>query len=428
MLHLPMPVGDYEWVEDVEAWNFKEIDPEGTHSYFMDVDISYPEELFHQHRDYPLCPETSDLDFNFLSPFNRRLYRKSHPAESEKKSYKARKLMATFNPRTHYVSHLRNILFYIEQGMVVTKVHRACKFKQSAYLKEYISLVTKLRAESKSAFAIRLFKLFANALYGKTIENVLLYTEVSLCQTRKALQNRVLGSVDLVNVQVINENLTAVIRKPKKVTMSKLYAVGASILECSKWFMYDVHYNVFKKYWGSGLTLIYSDTDSFFYKIKTNNLLLDLTNLKHHFDFSNYDAVHRLFDGSNRNQVFKFKDECKGRTAIVHFVALRPKVYCFKSQSLIESNEEISVKKVCKGLKASSIQNGLCFEDYLQTLHQTVPIYRSFYNFRSKKHQITTVLQRKKALDAMDTKRWIYDCGIHTDPHGFTHSGTCPFC
>ena len=72
--------------------------------------------------------------------------------------------------------------------------------------------------------------------------------------------------------------------------------------------------------------LLYSDTDSFIYAIKTDDVYLDLKKIKADFDFSNYDEDHFLFEDTNKKVVLKFKDETDGKP-IREFIALKPKLY-----------------------------------------------------------------------------------------------------
>ena len=77
------------------------------------------------------------------------------------------------------------------------------------------------------------------------------------------------------------------------------------------------------------LELLYSDTDSFIYAIKNENVYADLQKLSDSFDFSNYPSDHFLFSNVNKKVVLKFKDEAAGKT-IEEFITLKPKLYSLK--------------------------------------------------------------------------------------------------
>ena len=68
--------------------------------------------------------------------------------------------------------------------------------------------------------------------------------------------------------------------------------------------MLEFHYNVMKKQ--TNCVLLYSDTDSFIYKLKSKNFYDDLEknlDLKNHFDLSNFPTEHKLYDRSNERVV-----------------------------------------------------------------------------------------------------------------------------
>ena len=59
--------------------------------------------------------------------------------------------------------------------------------------------------------------------------------------------------------------------------------VGATILDLAKRFMFQFHYQKMKP--NRNLELLYSDTDSFIYAIKTDDVYRDLVKIKADFDF-----------------------------------------------------------------------------------------------------------------------------------------------
>ena len=212
-------------------------------------------------------------------------------------------------------------------------------------------------------------------------------------------------------------------KKPNTIQLKKPLAVGFAILELSKLFMYK-SYDKFKHHFGSkNLELCFSDTDSFLFNVKCNNLVKELKSLKHMFDFSKYEKEHELYDNSRANHLFYFKDELKGQSAITEFIGIRPKCYSMKVKDL--KTKDTYIKKICKGLKKSSINNQLTFVDYENCLNKAILIYKSFNHLKSKNHQISTSYQRKIALSAMDTKRYVLSCGKCTLALGSSQNKKC---
>ena len=56
--------------------------------------------------------------------------------------------------------------------MKVERINRVLLFVQYPWLKPYIEFNTDMRKEAKNSFKKDLFKLFNNAIFGKTMENV----------------------------------------------------------------------------------------------------------------------------------------------------------------------------------------------------------------------------------------------------------------
>ena len=231
--------------------------------FIFEVDLEYPRSLWKSHNDYPLAPETVKID-------------------------KTQKLISSFHPKKHYVLHYKNLKQYLEEGMILKKVHHGLKFVQSPWMEPYIRKNTDLRKEAKNAFEKDFFKLMNNSVFGKTIENIRKRQSVEIMVDRKkALKLSSKPNFDLVTI--FDEHLVAVHMKKTEVYFNKPIYVGQAILDLSKTLMFDFHYNYIRKKYGNKAELLFTDTDSLMYLIQTDDFFLDVKkDVKKKFDTSDY--------------------------------------------------------------------------------------------------------------------------------------------
>ena len=86
--------------------------------------------------------------------------------------------------------------------------------------------------------------------------------------------------------------------------------VGFTVLELSKWMMYDFHYNFIKKNFNA--ELLFTDTDSLTYETKSENVYKEFYKWKNLFDLSNYSKDSTFYDDTNNKVVGKMKVEYGG--------------------------------------------------------------------------------------------------------------------
>ena len=83
------------------------------------------------------------------------------------KDFTSTKLAPNFLPKEKYVVHLRNLQFYLSEGVVLKNIHRAISFRQEAWIAPYIAENTRLRQLATDEFERDYFKLLNNAFFGK---------------------------------------------------------------------------------------------------------------------------------------------------------------------------------------------------------------------------------------------------------------------
>ena len=77
-----------------------------------------------------------------------------------------------------YSFHIKLLQFYINLGVIVTKVHTIVDFSQKALFANFVEYCAERRKEATLAddeFRRKLYKSFPNQLYGKTLQNDLAY-------------------------------------------------------------------------------------------------------------------------------------------------------------------------------------------------------------------------------------------------------------
>ena len=114
----PLPVGDFKWMDEKELENWKDF------PCILEVDLEYPRELRVLHNDYPFAPERLKIN-------------------------NVEKLIPNLWDKKKYIVHHENLKLYEELGLKIKKIHRGIKFREEPWMKSYIELNTRLRANGK---------------------------------------------------------------------------------------------------------------------------------------------------------------------------------------------------------------------------------------------------------------------------------------
>ena len=370
----PLPVGGFEWINEEELKNWE------NGGCILDVDLEYLKDLHDVHNEYPLAPERLMIN-------------------------KVEKLIPNLNHKTNYILHYKNLKQYLSLGLKLKKIHRGIKFNERPWLKDYILLNTDLRTNGTTNFEKDFFKLMNNSVFGKTMENIQNRVDVRLVTNPDDL-GKLAKKTHFDRANIFTEKLVAFHMHKTTINLNKPIYLGMSILDLSKTLMYDFHYNYIKEIYGSQANLLFTDTDSLCYEIKTQNFYKDISkSIANWFDTSNYPKGHELQSDKNKKVIGMMKDEAGGKQ-ISEFVGLRSKLYAYK----IHEREE----KKCKGVKKSVVKNQISLEDYKNCLFTEEGQQRPMNTFRSRKHTIYTKWITKIALSANDDKRIICRDKINT--------------
>ena len=151
------------------------------------------------------------------------------------------------SPKTAYVIHLRNLQFYLSQGVVLTNVRRVIRFRQEAWMAPYITENTRLRQAAVDKFEKDYYKLLNNALFGKTMENVRKRVKIVLVNKGRSHAWQTSKTPTFKRFEIFDENLVGVEVAQTTITLDKPHLCWASLsLELSKLLMFKFHYEVMK--------------------------------------------------------------------------------------------------------------------------------------------------------------------------------------
>ena len=406
-----LPVGEFKWVDNkhfgtiIKYLREDELDDSDL-GYILEVDIEYPEEKHDYYNDFPPCAENIQISSNMLSPYASEIADKFKLNVNSK----IQKLCPNLLNKTNYVIHYKNLQQALDLGLIVTKVHRVLKFKQSCWLKPYIDFNTKMRTKATNNFEKDFYKLMNNSVFGKTMENVRNHVDGRLVNDEKKLKKLISKPSYKGNPIYYSKEYCYVEMHKLKVELNKPIYVGLSILEISKTLMYDFHYNYIKNKYNDNAKLLFQDTDSLTYHIKTEDLYQDFFNDKKLFDFSDFPTDNKFHNNENKKVIGKMKMEELNKP-IAEFVGLRSKMY-----SVLFDNEK--EKKTAKGIKSSVKDNEITHEDYRNVLTEKIQMKINQNTIRSNKHEVHSISQTKISLSCYDDKRYLKDDGISSFAYG----------
>ena len=361
-----LPYKGFKWVDPNSNWY------KNGKGYLLDVDVEYPKHL--DHSDFPFLADRMNLSG-------------------------VTKLVPNMLDKKNYVVHYKTLKQALDHGLKLIKINRILEFDQKPWLKGYIDLNTNLRTKATSEFEKNFYKLMNNAVFGKTMENIRNHKNFKLVTTERKYSKYV-SKPNFKSAIRFTEDLVGLDMGKTELVMSKPIYVGQAILDLSKIIMYEFHYDYAKTKWNN-IKLLYQDTDSLIYNIKTEDFYEDISqDIASRFDTSNYTVDRPLPMGINKKVISLMKDEMGGNI-IKEFVTLNPKVYAYK----YIKDDVVNIDKKCKGVKRSVVLNNISFNDYIHTLNTNENKIVKQNLIRSNNHNIKTIVEKKRAFSTKNDKR-----------------------
>ena len=160
--------------------------------------------------------------------------------------------------------------------------------------------------------------------------------------------------------------------------------------------MFEFHYNYIKS--KTDAKLLFTDTDSLVYEIKTIGVYEDFYRDKSLLDFSDH-PLSKFFDPVNKKVTGKMKDELKGRI-ISEFIGLKSKMH-----SLISVDDE-------EVTKAKRVNKKIRHKEFVVLFNEKV-IRHNIKRIQSKLHRTGTYDVFKISLPGFDDKRYVLDNGVN---------------
>ena len=168
-----------------------------------------------------------------------------------------------------------------------------------------------------------------------------------------------------------------------------------------------------KPKYGCNAKLLFTDTDSLCYEIKTGDIYQDMLQDIDLFDTSEYGQNHPLYSLANKKVIGKMKDETHG-IPIQEFIGLRPKMYSI----LFTENDKLVEKKTAKGIKKSVTKRKLRHANYKECLFEKRQTMVNMNQIRSERHEIYSIKLNKIGLSPYDDKRYILNNRMSTLAYG----------
>ena len=343
-------------------------------------------------------------------------------------------------------------------GCELTDVHNVIQYSQKPFFKPYITHCINQRKRHHDSHVMKnLYKLLANALYGKTIQSDRKYNTFNKIVHKDHL-NKDIADPKFKSATLVGKDAYHVKKNKSQITLSSPIYIGAIVLQKAKLKNFVFHYNVAKpsgsefpldqiicldedrpyimksREYIKSVDLVYCDTDSLAYEITMNekckgySLDFIYTHLfpSRYMDRSNFVSLSK--DGNyEAGDLGLLKSEISDNV-VEEGIFLAPKVYSIMSHPIDLDNtlskkldsSKTKVKRAVRGCPNKIVAKQFPHNQFYRILHgEKCPNVHSYHIAYNRKFRTMVTEKRTKIpLALYDNKRYWTD--VNTS-FGYNH-------
>lgn len=325
MMNFKFPVSDYEKINESEFKNFTNdfilsLPPNGDYCYSFDIEAEYPKHLHDLHADFPIMPRRRNIHFDEMSEFNR----------DNIENFGTNTQLCVTLEKFEGAVDFRLLQFWIKRGITEFKIRRIFKSKQEFVFKTFMktNYDRRLTAKREKNTALNeTIKLTTNSVFGYTCKKEFEKKQFMIwSKPSKELERHLSNSCGIdPDITPDEKHLVTCKQSTKaKSVITSPYQIGFTILQLSKLALYEFFYAM-KDFYGDNIHLLYTDTDSLYVEIKTDDVFEDFQN-------------QTLASFVSQDEAGKFKIDVSDDSIITEFVAISAKMYSYSTDT----------KEVCK--------------------------------------------------------------------------------
>ena len=132
--------------------------------YFIEVDLTYPDNIKEKTKIFPFAPENKENNPNNFGDYMEKIIPDTNT--------QTKKLICDWSDKKNHSIPYRMLKFYVRHGMIVDNYHDLISVRQSKWLEKFITFNTQKRNQAVNDFEKYFYNFLDNAFYGKTMENV----------------------------------------------------------------------------------------------------------------------------------------------------------------------------------------------------------------------------------------------------------------